>query len=217
MTDLERHLAHVNGPKRRMSSVGKFVRGVGVNDVSWQTQWFDSGILLSRDPAYVNWANILQRCEVGGEYQKKQPTYKEVTVCQSWAKFSSFSMWWREHQVDGWQLDKDLLVPGNKVYSPETCIFVPSWLNSFTADCKASRGSTRIGVHFHNRDKVFQANISSPHTKKLEYLGYFSTEASAYNTWLSRKLQYAEELRPQMDAIDLRLYPNVVQIISTTF
>jgi len=78
---------------------------------------------------------------------------------------------------EGKQLDKDIKFTGNKVYSPETCIFVPQQINSLLTDRRAERGSESQGVHFNIRDNKFQANCSVNGRKK--HLGYFDKEEDA--------------------------------------
>lgn len=62
-------------------------------------------------------------------YQRRQPTYVGCTVDPAWHKLSDFKVWFDENYRPGYQLDKDILVPGNKVYGPDTCVFVPQRLN----------------------------------------------------------------------------------------
>lgn len=94
------------------------------------------------------WRSIFQR-----SYSEKlyinNPTYHDVTVCEEWKCFQNFGEWyennWKPHMV-GWHLDKDVLIKGNKIYSPETCCFVPIEINSLLISCKARRGELPIGV-----------------------------------------------------------------------
>lgn len=91
----------------------------------------------------------------------------------------------------GKQLDKDILFLGNKVYSPETCVFVDQLTNCFINERAASRGDTMIGVNYHSRDMKYQARCSNPFTKKSDFLGYFDSEIDAHNEWKRRKLELA--------------------------
>ena len=95
---------------------------------------------------------------------------------------------------DGNQLDKDLLFEGNKIYGPETCVFVTQTVNNFTIDSGASRGGLLIGAHWHKGANKFQSKCCNPFTKEQEHLGYFTCEQDAHQTWLKRKLVLAHEL-----------------------
>ena len=189
------------------------VRGVGVNDSPNRIKPAIDGKQVSC-PAYEAWRGMFKRA-YSNKYHAKQPTYSGVTVCEDWHSFMSFRVWWIENQVDGWQLDKDIL-SDSREYSPETSIFVPSWLNMFTTDCGAARGAYPIGVDFHKGEGRFRALCSNPITKKREHLGYFDTPEEAHLAWRTRKLELALELKPKMDEIDLRIYPRVIEIINNS-
>ncbi len=78
------------------------------------------------------WHSILGRC-YSEEVQKNRPTYKGCSVDENWHNFQVFAEWFEENYnpetMQGWHLDKDILVKGNKIYSPETCCFVPNEIN----------------------------------------------------------------------------------------
>lgn len=80
--------------------------------------------------SYLVWKAMLCRC-----YSEKthihQPTYKDCTVAEEWHSYANFLAFFNEHYVEGYELDKDLLRPGNKEYGPETARFVPRWLNNY--------------------------------------------------------------------------------------
>ena len=90
----------------------------------------ESGITLK---SYVCWKGMIKRC-YDVKFQEKQPTYKGVTVCKEWLCYANFKKWYDEHiytiENEIIQLDKDILIKGNKLYSPNTCIFVPHRINS---------------------------------------------------------------------------------------
>ena len=193
--------------------IGEFMRlvyGFGVNDADYVTQKKQGSKYLTC-PAYMAWRNMIKRV-FSKTYQRERPTYKLVTVCDEWRSFMSFREWWLENHVGGWQIDKDLLSE-KKLYSPETCIYVPAWLNSFTLSNESSRGDFPIGVCFCKSSSAFVVHCRNPITKKQERLGAFGDPSVAGMAWIKRKLEIAEELKPQMDLIDDRIYNGVVRII----
>ena len=186
------------------------IYGVGVNDADFCTQPTISG-KIAICPAYDAWQGMLRRC-YSSKLHAKRPTYVGVTACKDWHSFINFREWWISNQVDGWHLDKDIL-SDDGVYSPETCIYVPQWLNSFINENALVRGCYPIGASFHKRVGKFSSNCSNPSTGRREHVGYFDTPENAHKAWRTRKLEIALELKPQMDGIDLRIYPRVVEII----
>lgn len=194
------------------TSKSKFVGGVGVNDATYCIRIRIDGKLVMC-PCYMAWTNMLERA-YSYKLHAKYETYKDVTVCDEWKNFCAFRSWWIENQVDGFSLDKDLLSDAG-VYSPDECIFVPQWLNTFTINRGSARGAHPIGVSLHKLSGRFNAQCCNPIAKKNEHLGYFDTPEEAHLAWLARKLELALELKPRMDEIDQRIYPRAIEIINS--
>ena len=182
--------------------VKRLVRGVGVNDANyavhkWETIGYVNGKqkkkLVWICPFYRAWASMLDRC-YSIKYQERYPTYKGCTVSEEWKTFSNFRAWMVTQDFEGKQLDKDLLIEGNKVYSPETCVFVSPMVNTFTIDKGAARGEFLIGVTWDKPTEKFKSQCRNPLTKKNGYLGLFTSEQEAHQAWLKCKLELAYEL-----------------------
>ena len=197
----------VNGKGGKRIVIG----GSGVNDATYCTQPAIDGKQVMC-PAYKAWKNMFKRV-YSAKFHASRPTYSDVKVCDEWLTFMSFRKWWLENQVDGWQIDKDILSDA-ACYSPDTCLFVPAWLNLFTTDCGSARGEWPIGVCLDKKSGKFRAKCCNPITKKQESLGYFCAPEEANLAWMARKLELALELKPSMDEIDLRIYPRVADIIN---
>lgn len=83
----------------------------------------------SQPKAYRHWTHMIQRCYVESEEFKN---YVDVWVNSEWHNFQNFTNWALQ-QIgfdQDWQLDKDILVQGNKEYGPDVCCFVPARVNS---------------------------------------------------------------------------------------
>lgn len=180
----------------------KLVYGVGINDADYATQKVETiGYVDGKRkqkmfwtcPVYRAWKAMLERC-YSDKYQDRYPTYKGCSVSKEWLTFSNFRAWMEKQDFEGKQLDKDLLFEGNKVYSPETCVFVTGALNNFTIDRGLDRGEWLIGVCWHKPTEKFRARCSNPFTKKRDHLGYFTCEQEAHQAWAKRKLELAHEL-----------------------
>ena len=74
---------------------------------------------------YQRWSNMLERC-----YSGRFPAYADCYVCEEWKEFQVFAEWFDENYIEGFCLDKDILKPGNKLYSPDSCGFVPTIINT---------------------------------------------------------------------------------------
>lgn len=124
--------------------------------------------------SYSCWKRMIERC-YDGKYNN-HPTYIGTSVCLDWHNYQNFAQWHKDNYIEGWQLDKDILVEGNKIYSPDTCVFVPSEINQLfkkeLIEGKYSRGVAKI-----KRRKSFKALIRMG--KERMYLGSFSTQEEA--------------------------------------
>lgn len=170
------------------------VYGVGINDLEYKTQIFrnENGKQIREwiCPFYRRWHHMLER-----SYSKKfhalYPSYIGVKVCDEWLSLSNFKEWMKGQDWEGKHLDKDLLMPGNKIYCPEMCVFVDHNVNSFILDRRASRGKYPIGVSLHKQSGKFEADCWNPLTGKRDRLGKFSTPELAHEAWRKTKHSHA--------------------------
>lgn len=134
------------------------------------------------------WADLLKR-SFSEKYHKVKPTYKDVEVCKEWLCFQNFAAWCesqkffnaKDNNGKAYQLDKDILVRGSKVYSPRTCCFVPSQINSLFSHVKSTKGEYPVGVSYVKRRGNFHAYYSN--SGKRVNLGYFKTSEQAFNAY----------------------------------
>ena len=170
------------------------VCGVGINDADYVITRHQKINGKSKQvwlcPFYRSWKSMLVRC-YWPKYQERFPTYFGCSVCEAWLKFSVFKSWMEAQEWQGMALDKDTLLVGNKVYSPEFCIFITPELNAFTTDCAAARGEYPLGVSLSNRTGKFQAECNNPFSGGKDALGYFDCSDVAHEAWRARKHQHA--------------------------
>ncbi|MGL4756197.1 MAG: hypothetical protein ACRCXB_27920 [Aeromonadaceae bacterium] len=183
----------------------RLIHGFGVNDSDYATQSLSNGVKCVC-PAYAAWKAMIHRV-----YSKRSlavnPCYEGVVVCEEWRSFMSFRDWWLENHVTGWHLDKDIVGRGN-IYSPDDCIFIPPWINTLMSDVASKRGDYLIGVtKVGNR---YRANCRHPFNKIKRHIGYFETEIEAHERWVERKIEVINDLKCEMDAIDLRIYDSLL-------
>ena len=86
------------------------------------------------EKSYIKWRDMMQRCYDKNVHKKYKPEYADKYVCEEWQNYANFKLWFDEHYVpcksNQIDLDKDLLVQGNKIYSPETCVFLVHYQNT---------------------------------------------------------------------------------------
>ena len=183
------------------------------------------GVIGTKYPSKVNgrntkeydlWYSMLRRC-YSDKYQKKQPTYKGCGVSDNFKSYEYFYDWCHKQigfDNDGngnpFQLDKDLLITGNKVYSETTCVFLPQEINQVLTKSTASRGEYLIGVYWSKTHKAFAAQVSKSKGKK-EHLGFFKTELEAYNAYKKAKEAFVKEQANKWKGkIDERAYEALI-------
>ena len=178
---------------------------------------FGVGILGTKYPPTISgrntkeydlWCNMLRRC-YSDSFKKKQPTYEG---CEVGDKFKSYEYFyeWCHIQIGfankDWQLDKDLLAKGNKIYSEDFCIFIPSDINLLLTKRTASRGKHLIGVCWHNTNKAFMAQVGK-NKGKQEHLGFFKTELEAFKAYkIAKEAFVKEQANKWKGKIDERAY-----------
>lgn len=135
---------------------------------------------------YKTWFKMFERC-YSEQYLSKYPTYENKQVCEEWHNFQNFAKWYEEnyYEVEGEVvcLDKDILVKGNTIYSPQTCVFVPNKINTLVVTCQGNRGELPIGVSMNG--KKFRSCIN--YNRKTTHLGLFDTKEEAFEVYKKAK------------------------------
>lgn len=170
----------------------KLVYGVGINDAKYTVIPSISG-KRKTCPFYRKWKDMLGRC-YSEKVIKANPTYAGCTVTSEWLGFSNFKAWMEKQDWEGNQLDKDLLVSGNKVYGPDTCVFVSGDVNKFMTESLKIRGDLPIGVSWHKGNSKYHAQCNNLSRGSGKSLGYYDTAEIAHAVYLERKKTLAIEL-----------------------
>jgi hypothetical protein len=186
------------------------VFGSGVNDSESPVYRYKNRRLEWICPFYVVWVSMLRRC-YSEKHQLTHPTYAGCSVATEWLSFSTFRAWMSTQDWQGNDLDKDILSPGNKVYSPETCVFVDPSLNGFLNDRGHSRGEWPIGVCWHKRNRKFSALCCNPFTGKQDHISYFDCPDAAHEAWRKRKHEHA------LRYADMQSDPCIAESLRTRF
>jgi len=174
----------------------RLVQGVGINDANYvvTTSEIVNGKLKQvwECPFYRSWKAMLRRCS--DKYKEDNPRYLGCSISEEWLTFSNYRKWMIRQDWENKQLDKNLLLPDNKIYSAETCVFVDSQINTFNNNCTTSGEEHPVGFYWNKRQNKFHALCNNPFTKKSEHLGYFTCPNQAHEAWRKRKHELACQL-----------------------
>jgi hypothetical protein len=197
----------------RKTEYGKFIKGnvlnpnhksylgVGYKGVGNQST-------SRHDRKHNVWAHMLKRC-YDEKYITKFPTYRDCIVAPEWHNYQNFADWYDENYyiVPGqrMELDKDILVKGNKTYSPETCVFVPQNVNVLLLRCESRRGDYPIGVT-RRKSGRFKSQCNDGNGN-LCNLGLYDTPIEAFNAYKKFKESLIKRIANDLkDLIPNNLY-----------
>lgn len=142
---------------------------------------------------YEDWRGVLMRVY---DNSKDLPTYKECELDEVWHNFQRFAEWREEnyYTISGKRtyLDKDILYKGNKLYSPQTCIYVPKRINNLFTTRKNQRGDYPIGVHYNKKANKFISQCHNGDT--MIYLGLFDNPTDAFYEYKKYKEKVIKEV-----------------------
>lgn len=171
--------------KPRTPAKLKLVAGVGLNDANHPV--VVEGKLIK---TYDVWKSMLNRC-YSIKCQATKLSYIGCYVCPEWLRFSAFEQWMLQQDYGGKHLDKDLLYPGNKVYSPECCIFVSARINTILTEATSSRGALPMGVSVYACGTRYMSKCNTRGTQT--YLGCFITPLLAHAAWQAARARAIDE------------------------
>ena len=195
MYDFEDNVLHEDEIKAKLKKPKTY--GVGIND-AWYviSATVDGKKILC--PIYKKWTGILTHC-YSKAARKKHPAYIVDTVCEEWLTFSNFRDDMLTQDWEGMVLVKHIIDPENKIYSPDTCLFVPQALSALISRLTNPKGDYLMGASFHKNNKKFVASMSLD--GKLKHLGSFQTEQLAHEAF---KIEHNKRMR---EMIDEDIYP----------
>lgn len=143
---------------------------------------------------YRTWCSMIKRCYASNT-TFRHPTYVDCSVSSEFLNFSYFKKWYFKQvgsREANYQFDKDLLVKGNKVYSPDTCCFIPAEINTLLTTTNKRRGSTPIGVRICNKTGKYRSE--SYMNGKHNSFGSFNCPIKAFEAYkVAREAYYKEK------------------------
>lgn len=190
-----------------MSKSNSLVLGIGYNDFK-----YPSRIGRKTSTEYSAWHGMIERCTK--KYWDKKPTYTGTTCSENFKSFAYFYEWCnnqsgfgnKEDDGKSWHLDKDILLKGNKVYSEDTCVFVPLVLNALFTKRHNQRGGYPIGVYWKKKNNKFCVQCADG-SGAQKYLGLFTNYSEAFKVYKDFKEGYIKSLAEKYkDQLDHRAY-----------
>lgn len=170
---------------------------------------------MAGDGYYV-WADIVKRC-YSKKKQIKNPSYVGTSMCDEWMDFKVFSDFYKNNlpninNID-FNLDKDLLQQNikNKIYSPETCVFLPKSVNTFLANKYSNNTSGYTGVRWRKDKNKWQASIGTKEIK-TKHLGYFKNIEEASMAYQSARAIEAEKVKSYLRSLNY-LPEHIIQLV----
>lgn len=160
----------------------KLTCGVGYNDGKYPTR-----LNGDRPIQYKKWRSMLVRC-YEPNFLNRNPHYIDCTVSENFKNYSYFYEWYNDNNIsscDEFQVDKDLLIKGNKVYSEDSCVMLPVRINNTFIRKESVRGKYPIGVYWAARQGKFGSCVRFDNRNIA--LGYFDNELDAFNAYKNAK------------------------------
>lgn len=159
----------------------------------------------------VTWRGMLQRC-YDKKFLKSHPTYSDNYTAEYFHNFQNFAHWCQSaigFHEQGWCLDKDMIVRGNKEYSPETCAFVPHEINNLLISSNACRGILPVGVSYNKHKRSYSASCHKD-GKQIE-IGTYSDPMEAFSAYKAFKEATIKTVAIKWkDYIDNRVYESLM-------
>lgn len=181
----------------------KLVAGIGINDLANDIKKQENIGLTDelQRKCYQAWKDRLAA----------EAVEKRATVSTEWLTYSNFARWWLDTHVEGWCIDKDWLVAGNKQYHPDKCVWIPSKINSLMND-KSTNGLPK-GVSIHQqkyKDVVYKGYRAQCRADGVQKTKNFKTAIDAHRQWQIWKIEQINNVLCEF-AFDLRLDGRVIQ------
>jgi len=133
---------------------------------------------------FLIWRSIIQRCY---STDIKYHTYIGCVVDEKWHNFQNFAEWYYNNHIDSFQLAKNILIKNNKIYSEDTCCFVPQQIILLFNNSKNKNRECPVGIQKTKKNKAeyrhqrYVVNVSN--CNKNINLGYFDTVDEAFKTY----------------------------------
>lgn len=156
--------------------------GVGITDVDY---------IVNKCPFYLKWQQVIRRCD-STEYTLKRPNLS-ADISDDWRYFSKFRKWMEEQEWQNKEIDKDLLIRGNRLYSAETCLLVDTVVNTFINEFRTKQSDLPIGCSRQKNGKII-VQVKDWESGQRVYVGTFDSVDLAKRAYYETKHRFAVRL-----------------------
>ena len=208
----KQHGEFLQTPVTHLSGSGCPICGENKRHISVRKKQCGVGIVITKEnicneKSYSVWKDMLRRCYNCGSV-KKWSSYIGCSVCNEWLIYDNFKQWFDVNYIEDWALDKDLLVKGNREYSPSTCCFLPRELNSFFKRNTKGNSILPFGVRKKNNKYYVETQLLG----KRNYLGSFNTIEEASQAYITQKYKNALYLAEKWkDELPINVYNAILK------
>ena len=157
---------------------------------------------------YHKWHSMLKRC-----YSGKDTAYAEVVVCSQWHNFQNFAEWFYNqtgHDKVGWELDKDILIKGNREYGPDACCLVPTTLNGLIIDPHRNKREDQQRGQKTSSGALKPYRVVVSLRDAYQVFGEFATKEEAFSVY---KIVKQAEINKRLNEFTDELDPRVVKAL----
>lgn len=158
------------------------------------------------------WRSLRVRCKNNSSFQLEFPTYVGCCMSDNFKDFQTFARWYSTqigYNISGYQIDKDILVRGNKIYGEHTCVLVPPVVNMFFV--KRPTKSLPTGVQKSAKGYSSSIRLDGVWTN----LGNFRSITEAENAYILSKEDDASRLYYLMEIGDIVVDDRVKEVFRT--
>ena len=147
--------------------------------------------------AYKHWIAMLTRCYK--LYNYHLDSHINCYVYESWLNFQDYCKWYYDniYYIPGvkMQVDKDILIKGNTLYSPNTCVIVPNTINILFRKSHSNKtNDLPMGVYLDKGSKKNPYKVIFRYNGITKNLGHYDSIDKAKNIYANYKYKYYKEL-----------------------
>lgn len=170
----------------------------------------------SHPKIYHTWRDMIRRC-YDEKSLIKHPHYKNCSVSDNWHNFQNYAKWYENNfpkHIEGikFHVDKDVLNirDGKRLYSEETCIFLPQRVNNFLTNIKSTNTSGSVGVRkFKDRWVIVSSNFDTSKREHIAVKYDYNEALKSYDEY--RELQ-CEKVKKYLRSLNY-LSEEIIQLI----